>query len=421
MIHCFSINDTNIVLDVHSGALHVLDDIAYGILTGKGIESAEVQAEIDSLIAQGKLYSKAPDKEAEISFTQNREPVLKALCMHISHACNLRCKYCFASDILEASHMSAETGRKAVDFLIKNSGKRRNLEIDFFGGEPTINFETVKAVVEYARSREAEAGKNFRFTLTTNGLLLDDDKIEYANKHMDNVVLSLDGRKEVNDNMRGTCYDTVLPKFKKLVESRNNERYYMRGTYTRENLDFSKDVLHMADLGFGQLSVEPVIAPLDAPYSIRQEDVPVLCKEYENLAIEMRDRDFNFFHFMLDLTNGPCVAKRITGCGAGTEYLALTPEGDLYPCHQFVGDKQFRLGSLDEGIIQTAWQEKFSHCNVYTKPECDDCWAKYFCSGGCAANAYYINGDIMKPDEIACELQKKRLECALYLLAERKL
>ena len=465
MIHSFSINNTNIVLDVYSGAVHVLDDLAYAVLTGNteqySEESvAEAQKEIDTLISCGRLFSQPPKgtKEKETAFTKDRPQIVKSLCMHIAHDCNLRCKYCFAGEgdysalvekVKKAEKsrtlMSPEIGKKAIDFLIANSGSRRNLEVDFFGGEPTLNFDTVKAVIEYAGSREAEAGKNFRFTFTTNGLLLDDDKIEYINRHMDNVVLSLDGRKEVNDKMRimkgnrlqnvTGCYDRIVPKFRQLVEARNHQNYYMRGTYTSENLDFSRDVLHIADLGFSQISVEPVIGPPDAFYSIKKEHIPALCEEYERLAIQMLEREkgerFNFFHFMLDLEGGPCAAKRITGCGAGTEYLACTPEGDLYPCHQFVGDEQFRLGNLDAGIVQTAgsgtsagsgpstWQEQFSRCNVYTKPECDACWAKYFCSGGCAANAFYTNGNIMEPDLIGCELQKKRLECALYLLAAR--
>ena len=438
MIHCFTINGCHIVLDVNSGAVHVLDNLANAILTEsaeslKGRysqeEIAEAQAEIDKLIANGQLYSKPlTAKEAEISFTENRKPVVKALCMHIAHDCNLRCAYCFAGEgdygDISPSLMSAETGKKAIDFLVANSGNRRNLEVDFFGGEPTLNFEVVKTIVDYARGLESDqdSGKKFRFTLTTNGLLLDQEKIDYINHHMDNVVLSLDGRKEVNDKMRksknanASCYDMVLPKFKKLVEARQHQRYYIRGTYTQENLDFCNDVLHLADLGFTQISVEPVIGSATASYSIKQENIPTLCAEYERLATEMINRNFNFFHFMLDMTNGPCASKRITGCGAGTEYLAVTPEGDLYPCHQFVGYEEFCLGNLDRGIGINKWQEQFDKCNVYTKPECDACWAKYFCSGGCAANAYHINGDIMKPDEIGCELQKKRLECALYLL-----
>ncbi|MCL2399259.1 MAG: thioether cross-link-forming SCIFF peptide maturase [Defluviitaleaceae bacterium] len=438
MTHYFTINGCHIALDVHSGAVHILDDLVNDILTGdiasletrySKEEIAEAQAEIDALIACGQLNSKLPSssRATEIAFTQNRKPVVKALCMHIAHDCNLRCTYCFAGEgdygAISRTLMSAEVGKKAIDFLIANSGNRSNLEVDFFGGEPTLNFEVVKTIVEYAREQEMDSGKNFRFTLTTNGLLLDDEKINYINSHMDNVVLSLDGRKEINDKMRksknagASCYDIVLPKFKKLVEARKHQNYYMRGTYTGNNLDFCNDVLHMANLGFSQISVEPVIGSATASYSIRNEDVLALCEEYERLAIEMVNcnYNFNFFHFMLDMTNGPCAAKRITGCGAGTEYLAVTPEGDLYPCHQFVGDKEFRLGDLDSGISANKWQEQFDKCNVYTKPECDTCWAKYFCSGGCAANAFHVNGDIMKPDEIGCRLQKKRLECALYL------
>ena len=442
MIHCFAVDDVKLALDVYSGALHVLDDVAYAILTGEvegfsAEELGEARAELDSLAAMGQLFSEpSPDEhEADIAFTRERPQLVKALCLHIAHDCNLRCVYCFAGEgnygQISRTRMSAKTGKRAIDFLLANSGTRHNLEVDFFGGEPTINFDTVKAIVEYARVEEAKVGKNIRFTLTTNGLLLDDDKINYINRHMDNVVLSLDGRKEVNDRMRKfpgaslACYDAVVPKIKMLIKARRHQNYYIRGTYTRENLDFANDVLHMADLGFEQLSVEPVIAAPDAPYSIRREDIPALCREYERLAIEIDARAdsksnfFNFFHFMLDMENGPCAAKRITGCGAGTEYLAVTPEGDFYPCHQFVGDGEFCLGNLESGLLNKDWQAKFAYCNVHTKPECLDCWAKFFCSGGCAANAYYLNGDIMKPDAIGCELQKKRLECALYLYARK--
>lgn len=443
MVHLFTINNCHIALDVHSGAVHILDDIAFAILTGSSTdkflekEIAEAEKEIETLKASGQLFSKpaANFKEAEIDLTQNRPKIVKSMCLHIAHDCNLRCKYCFAGEgdygAVSRALMPPEVGKKAIDFLIDNSGTRRNLEVDFFGGEPTLNFDTVKIIVKYARQRGAEENKNFRFTFTTNGLLLDDEKIEYINQNMDNVVLSLDGRKEVNDNMRrsldksASCYDKVLPKFQQLTEARNHQNYYVRGTYTRENLDFGSDVLHIAGLGFSQISVEPVIGLPEASYSIRKEDIPALCAEYERLATEMLKRrngetqkeNFNFFHFMLDLEGGPCAAKRITGCGAGTEYLACTPEGDLYPCHQFVGDAQFCLGNLDSSIIQTDWQEQFAQCNVYSKPECDACWAKYFCSGGCAANAFHMHGDIMKVDETGCELQKKRMECALYLLA----
>ena len=439
MTHIFTINKVNIAHDVYSGAIHVLDGAAFNILTeGSKIypadETAEAQKEIDALTACGQLFSKPRGnaKEADTAFTQNRPQIVKSLCMHIAHECNLRCKYCFAGEgdygavaENERTVMTPETGKKAVDFLIAASGNRRNLEVDFFGGEPTLGFDTVKEVVDYARSREKAAGKNFRFTFTTNGLLLDDEKTDYINNNMNNVVLSLDGRKETNDKMRTAkngsgCYDKIVPKFKKLTEARSHENYYIRGTYTNENLNFSNDVLHIADLGFKQISVEPVIGKKDASFAIREEHVKILCDEYEKLAVLMSKRKknkFNFFHFMLDPEGGPCAAKRITGCGAGTEYLACTPEGDLYPCHQFVGSGQFKLGDINTGIVQTAWRERFMKCNVYTKPECDACWAKFYCSGGCAANAYHVNGDIMKPDAIGCELQKKRIECAMYLLA----
>jgi uncharacterized protein len=405
MVHTFTINGVHIALDVYSGAVHMLDDAAFAALVDpSGAHDLGVVAEIDALTREGQLFTPLTDerREQEAAFNRDREPVVKALCLHIAHNCNLRCAYCFAGEgdyKSKKALMSLDVGMRAIDFLIKHSGGRRNLEVDFFGGEPTLNFEVVKGIVAYARGREAEAGKRFRFTLTTNGLLLDDEKIDYINAHMDNVVLSLDGRKNVHDRMRKRrdgrgCYDAALANAQKLVARRGQERYYIRGTYTRENMDFGADVLHLADLGFTQVSVEPVVAPADAPLSIRPEDVPALCAEYERLVIEMAARgfDFNFFHFMLD-------------------------EGDLYPCHQFVGDEDFCLGSLDKGVTNAKWQEQFNKCNIHTKPECEACFAKYFCSGGCAANAFHLNKDIMKPDEIGCEMQRKRLECALFLLA----
>jgi len=457
MVHCFSINGCNIALDVVSGAVHVIDDLAYKVLQTllenfpDGLPEGEclqdhfpsenidaVLKDFDSLIRKGQLFSTLSPgaQEAEINFAKqvhDSKKIVKALCLHIAHDCNLRCGYCFAGEgdygTITRNLMPLEIGKRAIDFLIAHSGGRRNLEVDFFGGEPTLNFDVVKGIISYARERETEAGKNFRFTLTTNGLLLDDSKMDYISTHIDNVVLSLDGRKEVNDKMRkrhdgSGCYEAILPKFQKMAKTINSaenhcKSYYIRGTFTKENLDFCNDVLHLADLGFSQISVEPVVAPTSASYAIGIEDVPTLCKEYERLATEMLARDFNFFHFMLDMTNGPCAAKRITGCGAGTEYLAVTPEGDLYPCHQFVSDKAFLLGNLNTGVTNTDWQKEFSKCNVYSKPECDTCWAKYFCSGGCAANAFQANGDIMKPETIGCELQKKRIECALYLLANK--
>ncbi|MCL2014886.1 MAG: SPASM domain-containing protein, partial [Defluviitaleaceae bacterium] len=401
---------------------------------------------------------------------QNRQQVIKALCLHIAHDCNLRCEYCFAGDgdygTIAKSVMPPEVAKKAVDFLIKHSGNRHNLEIDFFGGEPTLNFDTVKQTVAYAKQQEKQHNKHIRFTLTTNGVLLDNDKISYINEHIDNVVLSLDGRKEVNDKMRKTAsqsqnknqnkssYDVVVPKFLALVAARaahsnksnnSNKSYYVRGTFTAENLDFTNDVKHLQSLGFTQISVEPVIGPFSAKYSIKEQDVPIVCAEYEKLATEMAEqakrtkaekngkspkntdntdntdntakKELNFFHFNLNLHKPPCAAKRITGCGAGAEYLAVTPEGNLFPCHQFVGDNAFCLGNLDDGIINTVG--KFSECNIYNKPDCDACWAKYFCGGGCAANAYHLNNNIMQPDKIGCDLQRKRTECAIYLAVAR--
>ncbi|MCL1998403.1 MAG: thioether cross-link-forming SCIFF peptide maturase [Turicibacter sp.] len=429
-MYSFSMNGVNIALDVNSGAVHVVDELAFRLINElpvEGYEAAEIavaQAEIEELRGKGQLFSASREK-AERQAMAGRKAVVKSLCLHIAHACNLRCRYCFAGegDYGGGGLMSAEVGRKAVDFLIENSEGRRNLEIDFFGGEPTLNFDVVKEIVAYAKFREKAAGKIFRFTLTTNGLLLDTEKIEYINAEMDNVVLSLDGRKEVNDRMRpcvggASAYDMVVPRFLELVEARGDKSYYVRGTYTHENLDFSQDVLHMAELGFRNISVEPVVAAAGSPYAIRAEDVPILCAEYEKLAIYLKANPrFQFFHFMIDLQNGPCVAKRITGCGAGTEYLAVTPEGDLYPCHQFVGvdSGKFYLGSLETGV--TADTAAFSMCNVYSKPECRGCFARYFCSGGCMASSYSLGGDIRLPDEVFCQLQRKRLECGLYLLS----
>ncbi|OPZ86686.1 MAG: hypothetical protein BWY74_03572 [Firmicutes bacterium ADurb.Bin419] len=361
----------------------------------------------------------------------DKKPVVKALCLHISHDCNLRCKYCFAStgDFGgQRSMMSAEVGKKAIDFVIEASGNRKNLEIDLFGGEPLMNFDVVKEIVAYAKSKEKEYGKNFRFTLTTNALLLNEEIKTYLNENMQNVVLSVDGRKEVNDKMRyrvdGTgCYSDIMPKIKDMADSRGQDKYYVRGTFTRENLDFSKDVLHLADEGFKQISVEPVVAAKDSGYDLREEDLPVLFEEYEKLASEFVKRKaegkgFNFFHFMLDLSQGPCVVKRLRGCGSGHEYVAITPEGDIYPCHQFVGNSDFKMGNVAEGIVNTEIQEQFKGSNVYTKEECGKCWAKFYCSGGCAANAYQFNNDINIPYKVGCELEKKRVECALWIKSQ---
>jgi len=430
------------VLDVNSGALHHVDDAAFCAL--KKMQKAPsrydeidapsgVMLEIRGLIEAGLLF--VPEKQREVfSHLQNRRPVVKALCLHIAHECNLRCAYCFAGQGNYSENdrglMPFEIGKKAIDFLVENSGTRRNLEVDFFGGEPMLNFDVVKEIVAYGRSREATAEKNFRFTLTTNGAFLSNENIEYINKNFDNVVLSLDGRMHVNDRMRkfsnnGGSYDEILPKIKALVEARVDKNYYVRGTYTRHNLDFAADVLHLADLGFKNISVEPVVAPSNADYSIREEDLPALFTEYEKLthellSLERGERGVFFFHFEMDITGGPCIAKRVTGCGAGSEYLSVTPSGKFYPCHQFVGDEKFQVGDLETGICKNEMTQDFSNCHVFTKPECAECWAKFYCSGGCMATAHYANGSILKPDKISCELMKKRIECALYIFAERK-
>jgi len=446
MIHKFSLFGTNIVVDVNSGAVHIFDDVAYDVLDYyenkspeeivqllsakyKREEIIEAIKDIDSLKAEGTLYSE--DMYEETIALWDKKPVIKAMCLHISHDCNLRCKYCFAStgDFGgQRSMMTAEVGKKAIDFIIKESGNRRNLEIDFFGGEPLMNFEVVKEIVDYARSKEKEFNKNFRFTLTTNALLLNEDIKKYLNENMHNVVLSIDGRKEVNDKMRfridGTgCYDDIMPKIKDVAESRGQDNYYVRGTFTRENLDFSKDVLHLADEGFKQISVEPVVAAMNTGYDLREEDLPVLFEEYEKLALELVKRKkegkgFNFFHFMIDLSQGPCIAKRLRGCGSGHEYVAITPEGDIYPCHQFVGNSDFKMGNVMENKLNTDIQERFKGSNVYTKEECGKCWAKFYCSGGCAANSYQFNNDINIPYKVGCELEKKRVECALWIKSQ---
>ena len=447
MIHKFSMDGVNMVLDIYSGAVHVVDDIVYELvddykkypkdeLIQKYKEKyalsqlEEAIEEIEALEKEGLLFTEDMYVDYLRQF-QRRNPIVKALCLHIAHDCNLKCKYCFAGEGEYRGHrslMSAEVGKKAIDFLIQASQNRRNLEIDFFGGEPLMNFEVVKEIVDYARSIEAKYNKNFRFTITTNGVLLDDEIQAYINEHMHNVVLSIDGRKEVHDRMRYTVnykgsYDIVVPKFKKIADSRNQTNYYVRGTFTRENLDFAKDVLHLADLGFKQVSVEPVVAPKEMSYALREEDLPMLYEQYEELAKELVRRKkegqgFNFFHFMIDLTQGPCVAKRLAGCGSGSEYLAVTPEGDLYPCHQFVGLEEFKMGNVFEGIQNLPMQKQFQACNVYAKEECKNCWAKFYCSGGCAANAYQFHGDIHIPYKIGCELEKKRVECALYVTAK---
>lgn len=443
MIHKFKQGDLYFVLDVNSGAVHVIDEIVFDALEyypknntitvirhlkDKYPEAAikETLEEIDYLIENDMLMT--DDTYVNSVEFNNRAPVVKALCLHVAHDCNIRCAYCFASqgDFKgDRSLMSFEVGKKALDLLVANSGNRRNLEVDFFGGEPLMNFEVVKQLVEYGRSIEGAHNKNFRFTLTTNGVLLNDEIMDYVNEHMSNVVLSIDGRKEVNDKMRytisgGGTYDIIVEKFKRLVEKRKGKSYYLRGTFTSNNLDFSKDVIHMADLGFYSTSVEPVVAKPSDAYAITEEHIDVLKQEYEKLADEMikrhnTEKEFSFFHFALDMGQGPCVVKRLSGCGAGSEYLAVTPEGDIYPCHQFVGDEHFKMGNVMAGILDFGLTNQFKNAHVYNKEKCRSCWAKFYCSGGCHANAYNFNNDIFVPYDIGCELEKKRIESSIYI------
>ncbi|MFW5631241.1 MAG: thioether cross-link-forming SCIFF peptide maturase [Acetivibrio ethanolgignens] len=450
MVHQYKNNGYNIVLDVNSGSVHVVDDITYDMIElwekkDKQVILAEVKKrypeeaseeelleamdEIEELIRDGALFSEDIYEKYIHDFSE-RETVIKAMCLHIAHDCNLRCSYCFADEGEykgKRGLMSYEVGKQALDFLIANSGSRKNLEVDFFGGEPLMNFGVVKQLVEYGRQQEKIHNKNFRFTLTTNGVLLDDDIMEFLNQEMANVVMSLDGRPEVHDKLRPTpnkkgSYALVAPKFQKLARLRKQKDYYARGTFTHYNLDFSRDVLHLADLGFTQVSVEPVVAPVEEPYALGEEDIPKICEEYDLLARELikrkkEGRGFNFFHFMIDLTCGPCVAKRLSGCGSGTEYLAVTPWGDLYPCHQFVGNEDFLMGNVFDGIKRTDLQKQFKGCNVYSKEKCKNCFAKFYCSGGCAANAFNFHGDINDAYDIGCELQRKRVECAIMIKA----
>lgn len=445
----------DIVLDVYSGAVHVVDDVVYDILdyiiepffaeskcpdfikealadkySAEDIE--EGYSEICALASAGQLFT--DDCYADIAKNWNKQSVVKALCLHVAHDCNLRCKYCFG-DTGEYKGgrclMSSEVGKKAIDFVIANSGNRHNIEIDYFGGEPLMNFEVVKEITDYANEQGKKHNKNFRFTITTNGILLDDENQEYINKNMSNIVLSLDGEKETNDKMRPTVngkgsYDIIVPKFKKIAESRNQDNYYVRGTFTAHNVDFAKDVIHLADLGFKQTSVEPVVAPYEEDYALRDEHIQTVFNEYEKLAEEYvkRWREgnwFNFFHFMVDLDQGPCAIKRLSGCGAGHEYLAISPQGDIYPCHQFVGNEDYKMGNVSDGKVNEDIKNIFEKSNVYTKKKCENCFAKFYCSGGCSANAVNFNGDINKPYELACEFEKKRVECAIAIEAIKKL
>ena len=457
MIHQYKLGGYNVVLDICSGAVHVVDDVAYDIIglfennsRGEVIEAiskkyvgkddvtaADVEEcydQIAELKNSGKLFTPDTFEPMADTLKQKTAGVVKALCLHIAHTCNLNCSYCFASQGKyhgERAVMSYEVGKRALDFLIENSGTRRNLEVDFFGGEPLLNFGVVKDLVKYARSVEKEHGKNFRFTLTTNGVLIDDDVIDFANREMSNVVLSLDGRKEIHDRFRvdyagNGSFDKIVPKFQKLVEARGGENYYMRGTFTHANPDFLEDIKVMLDLGFNELSMEPVVCADGDPAELTESDIEIVKDQYEKLAELMLERrregrPFTFYHYMIDLKGGPCIYKRISGCGSGTEYMAVTPWGDLYPCHQFVGDEKYRLGDIYEGVTNTEIQNEFASCNVYAKEECRDCWAKLYCSGGCAANAYHATGSVTGIYKKGCELFKKRMECAIMLAIAKEL
>ena len=469
MLHQYKLNNYNIVLDTCSGAIHSVDDVAYDVIAMYAdiMEDGQPQMshhlrdkiadamvdkyrgradvthdeindcidDIEELMEQGQLFSSDDFADMAGTFKERSGDVVKALCLHVAHTCNLNCSYCFASQGKyhgDRAIMSFEVGKQALDFLMDNSGSRTNLEVDFFGGEPLMNWQVVKDLVAYARSVEKKRGKNFRFTLTTNGMLIDDDVIDFANREMSNVVLSLDGRKEIHDRLRvdyagNGSYDEIVPKFQKLVASRGNRDYYMRGTFTHANSDFTKDVFHMADLGFTELSMEPVVAAPDDPAALTDEDVRIVKEQYELLSREMLRRKqeghpITFYHYMLDLTGGPCIYKRISGCGSGTEYMAVTPWGDLYPCHQFVGYESYRLGNVRDGVTNVALRNEFRSCNAYSRDECRKCWAKFYCSGGCAANAYHASGSIKGVYEQGCELFKKRIECAIMMkIAEENL
>ncbi len=450
MIHQFKFDEYNIVLDVYSGSVHIVDEVMYDVIAL--FETNTKQQIINSILSKYKHRQDVNEQELNICLEDlqelknenklfsnadytglaevfiSKESVIKAMCLHVAHTCNLTCSYCFAAQGKykgEQALMSFETGKAAFDFLIKNSGSRKNLEVDFFGGEPLMNFDVVKKLVSYARDIEKQYNKNFRFTLTTNGVLLDDEKIHYLNKEMHNVVLSLDGRKHVHDKYRidrhgQGSYDTIVPKFQKLAKERQEKNYYMRGTFTNENLDFTNDVLHMADLGFTMLSMEPMVGNESDENALNSEHLPQLYEQYELLAKQMikrkrENKPFEFYHYILDLKHGPCIYKRITGCGSGTEYMSVTPAGKLYPCHQFVGDEEYCMGNVFDGVINNKIQEDFNSCNIYSQKECENCWAKLYCAGGCAANNYHANNDIKKVYGFGCDLFKKRIECAIFM------
>ena len=454
MVHAFFLSGYYILLDVNSSLIHVVDECVYRLvmeinsdmeagnipascvdfgsiterLSGEFPEDElkEAAGEIKELIDRGSLYTEDIYKDIAPKIVSTNLN-LKSMCLHIAHGCNLKCRYCFAGEgeYHEKGLMSFEVGKKAIDYLIASSGNRRNLEVDFFGGEPLLNFDVVKQIVAYARSLEEKYNKNFRFTLTTNALLLNDEITGFLNEEMSNVVLSLDGRKEVNDHMRmkkdgSGSFDTIVPNIQRFVEKRADKDYYIRGTFTRENLDFTEDIKEYLALGFKNLSMEPVVTTAD--YGIREEDLPEIMDEYEKLAAyyikKRKEGDgFTFFHFMVDLDGGPCAIKRLKGCGSGTEYVAVTPYGEIYPCHQFVGQKDFEIGNVCDGITNLELVKKFKEANLYTKDKCDKCFAKFFCSGGCPANSYNFSKDINKVYEIGCRMQRKRVECAIMIKA----
>ncbi|MBO5286722.1 MAG: thioether cross-link-forming SCIFF peptide maturase [Clostridia bacterium] len=456
MVHQYKLNGFNIVLDICSGGVHVVDDVAYDIIEKfescsrdeivdslfkkheeKGISKKEIEEcylQIVQLKDEGALFTEDTFEPMADKLKEKTAGVIKALCLHVAHTCNLNCSYCFASQGKyhgERAVMSLEVGKRALDFLIENSGTRHNLEVDFFGGEPLMNFQMIKDLVAYAREIEKKHNKNFRFTLTTNGVLIDDDVIEFANKEMSNVVLSLDGRKEIHDRYRvdylgNGSWEKIVPKFQRLVKARGGKDYYMRGTFTHANPDFLEDIKVMLDLGFNELSMEPVVCAKGDKEELTEEDLPVIFKQYEDLARLMLDKhkegkDFTFYHYMIDLSGGPCIYKRISGCGSGTEYMAVTPWGDLYPCHQFVGEEKYKLGDIYNGITNIDAQDEFRKCNVYARPDCKDCWAKLYCSGGCAANAFHATGSVTGVYEYGCKLFKKRMECAIMVACAKAL
>ena len=456
MVHQFKLGGYNIVVDVASGSVHVVDDIAYDVISSYQkyskeeifsiikdkylqpdeslSEVEECYSQIQSLVDCGKLFSEDNFKNIAGKLKNKSKGIIKALCLHVAHTCNLNCSYCFASQGNyhgERAIMSLEVGKRALDFLIENSGTRHNLEVDFFGGEPLLNLDMIKKLVAYARGLEKIHNKNFRFTLTTNGVLVDDDLIDFCNKEMSNVVLSLDGRKEVHDRYRVDysgkgSWDKIVPKFQRFVEKRGDKSYYMRGTFTHANPDFLEDIKVMLNLGFSELSMEPVVCADDDPCALTDDDLEIVFKQYEDLAKLMIERKeegkpFTFYHYMLDLSEGPCIYKRISGCGSGTEYMAVTPQGDLYPCHQFVGEEKFKLGDIWNGVNNLKIQEEFASCNVYSHEECNDCWARLYCSGGCAANAYHATGKISGVYENGCKMFRKRMECAIMLAVHNAL